>query len=80
MGLELYFFNQSRRNPFLMHYKIFIFLLMINLSLEMEERKLIDNICNGSLIDSEECFNGEPRGYYYDSNDEIYKKCFNFFD
>ena len=80
MGLELYFFNQSRRNPFLMHYKIFIFLLMINLSLEMEERKLIDNICNGSLIDSEECFNGEPRGYYYDSNDEIYKKCFNSCD
>ena len=35
-----------------------------------------DNTCNETVIDNEQCLNGEPRGYYYDSNEQIYKKCF----
>jgi hypothetical protein len=36
----------------------------------------LDNKCSENNYNSEECLNGEPRGYYYDSSDQIYKKCF----
>ena len=36
----------------------------------------LDNKCSENNFNSEECLNGKPRGYYYDSSDQIYKKCF----
>ena len=39
-----------------------------------------DNNCNNNNFNSEECLNGEPRGYYYNISDQIYKKCFNSCD
>ena len=43
MDLKLYFFIQIKGNPFLVNYKILISLLMINLILEKEVRKLSSN-------------------------------------
>ena len=39
-----------------------------------------DNKCNSNNDTTEECIYEQPRGYYFDSYDNIYKKCFNSCD
>ena len=39
-----------------------------------------DNKCNSNNDTTEECIYAQPRGYYFDSYDNIYKKCFNSCD